>query len=40
MSCPSTYTDPKEPFLLGTVGLKTYKAKWISYDDIVVTPLQ
>ena len=34
------YTDPKEPFLFGTVGLKTYKAEWISYDDIVVTPLQ
>jgi uncharacterized repeat protein (TIGR01451 family) len=34
------YTDPKEPFLLGTVGLKTYNANWISYDDIVVTPLQ
>ena len=32
------YTDPKEPFLFGTVGLKTYKADWISYDDIVVTP--
>jgi uncharacterized repeat protein (TIGR01451 family) len=32
------YTDPKEPFLFGTVGLKTYKANWISYDDIVVTP--
>jgi uncharacterized repeat protein (TIGR01451 family) len=34
------YTDPKEPFLMGTVGLKTYKAEWISYDDITVTPLQ
>jgi uncharacterized repeat protein (TIGR01451 family) len=34
------FTDPKEPFLLGTVGLKTYKANWISFDDIVVTPLQ
>ncbi len=34
------YTDPKEPFLTGTVGFKTYKADWISYDDIIVTPLQ
>jgi hypothetical protein len=33
------YIDPKEPFLTGTVGFKTYKAKWISFDDIVVTPL-
>jgi len=33
------YTDPKEPFLMGTVGFKTYKAEWISYDDVVVTPL-
>ena len=34
------FTDPKEPFLMGTVGLKTYKADWISFDDITVTPLQ
>ncbi len=34
------FTDPKEPFLMGTVGLKTYKAEWISYDNIIVTPLQ
>ncbi len=33
------FSDPKEPFLIGTVGLKSYKADWISYDDIVVTPL-
>ncbi len=33
------WTDPKEPFLTGTVGFKTYKAEWISFDDVVVTPL-
>jgi uncharacterized repeat protein (TIGR01451 family) len=33
------YTDPKEPFLTGTVGFKTYKADTVSYDDVVVTPL-
>ena len=33
------YTDPKEPFLTGTVGFKTYKADWISFDDMIVTPL-
>jgi len=34
------YVDPKEPFLTGSVGFKTYKADWITFDDIVVTPLQ
>ncbi len=26
--------------LTGSVGFKTYKADWITFDDIVVTPLQ
>jgi uncharacterized repeat protein (TIGR01451 family) len=34
------WTDPKEPFLTGTVGLKTYGVDWVSYDDVVVTPLE
>ncbi len=34
------YTDTKYPFLKGTVGLKTYKSKTASFDDIVVTPLR
>lgn len=34
------WTDPKEPFLTGTIGLKTYKGEEVSFDDIVVTPLQ
>jgi len=33
------FTDPKEPFMTGTVGFKTYKADTVSYDDVVVTPL-
>jgi uncharacterized repeat protein (TIGR01451 family) len=33
------FTDPKEPFLTGTVGFKTYKSMTASFDDIVVTPL-
>jgi len=33
------YTDPKEPFLTGTVGFKTFKADTVSYDDVIVTPL-
>jgi uncharacterized repeat protein (TIGR01451 family) len=33
------FTDPKEPFLTGTVGLKTYKAHTVTFDDIIVTPL-
>jgi PKD repeat protein len=34
------YTDEKEPFLTGTVGLKVYKAHTVSFDDVIVTPLQ
>ncbi len=34
------YTDEKEPFLTGTVGLKVYKAETVSFDDVIVTPLQ
>lgn len=33
------YTDSKEPFLTGTIGLKTFKANTVSFDDILVTPL-
>lgn len=33
------YTDTKEPFLTGTVGLKTFKANTVSFDDILVEPL-
>jgi uncharacterized repeat protein (TIGR01451 family) len=33
------YVDTKEPFLTGTVGFKTYKAQTVSYDNLVVTPL-
>jgi uncharacterized repeat protein (TIGR01451 family) len=33
------FQDPKEPFLTGTVGLKTYKANTVSFDDILVTPI-
>ena len=33
------FTDPKEPFLAGTVGFKTYKADTVTFDDVVVTPL-
>ena len=33
------YTDSKEPFLTGTIGLKTFKADTVSFDDILVTPL-
>ncbi|MGD8791294.1 MAG: PKD domain-containing protein [Anaerolineae bacterium] len=33
------YTDPKEPFLTGTVGLKTFKGDTVSFDDVIVTPL-
>jgi uncharacterized repeat protein (TIGR01451 family) len=34
------YNDTKEPFLTGTVGLKVYKAETVSFDDVIVTPLQ
>ena len=33
------YTDTKEPFLKGTVGFKVHKADFMTYDDLVVTPL-
>ncbi|MEJ2737161.1 MAG: DUF1080 domain-containing protein [Anaerolineae bacterium] len=33
------YVDTKEPFLTGTVGFKTYRADTVSYDNLVVTPL-
>ncbi|MEJ2207692.1 MAG: PKD domain-containing protein [Anaerolineae bacterium] len=33
------HTDTKEPFLTGTIGLKTFKANTVSFDDILVTPL-
>jgi hypothetical protein len=33
------FTDPKEPFLTGTIGLKTFKANTVSFDDILVEPL-
>ncbi|MGQ9598801.1 MAG: family 16 glycoside hydrolase [Anaerolineae bacterium] len=33
------YVDAKEPFLTGTVGLKTYKSKNAMFDDLIVTPL-
>ena len=33
------YDDTKEPFLTGTVGLKTFNADTVSFDDILVTPL-
>jgi uncharacterized repeat protein (TIGR01451 family) len=33
------FTDPKEPFLTGTVGFKTYKADTVTFDDVVVTLL-
>lgn len=33
------YDDTKEPFLTGTIGLKTFKANTVSFDDIIVTPL-
>jgi hypothetical protein len=34
------YTDSKYPFLTGTIGLKTYKSKTASFDNVVVTPLR
>lgn len=33
------YTDTKEPFLKGTVGFKVHNADFVTYDDLVVTPL-
>ena len=33
------YTDSEHTFLTGTVGLKTMLADTVTYDDIVVTPL-
>jgi uncharacterized repeat protein (TIGR01451 family) len=34
------YTDDTEPFLTGTVGFKTFKSKTVSFDNVIVTPLQ
>jgi uncharacterized repeat protein (TIGR01451 family) len=34
-----TYRDTKEPFLKGTVGFKVYKADIVSFDNLLVTPL-
>jgi PKD repeat protein len=33
------WNDPKEPFLTGTVGFKTYKSETASFDNLIVTPL-
>jgi uncharacterized repeat protein (TIGR01451 family) len=33
------WDDPKEPFLTGTVGFKTYKSETASFDNLIVTPL-
>jgi uncharacterized repeat protein (TIGR01451 family) len=33
------YVDEKEPFLTGTIGFKTYKADTVSFDDVIVTPI-
>jgi uncharacterized repeat protein (TIGR01451 family) len=33
------YVDEKEPFLTGTIGLKTFKADTVSFDDVIVTPI-
>jgi hypothetical protein len=33
------YVDDKHPFLQGTVGLKTYEAEPVFYDNIVIKPL-
>jgi hypothetical protein len=33
------YVDDKAPFLKGTVGLKTYRAEPVIYDNVVVKPL-
>ena len=33
------YIDPKEPFLFGTVGLRTNQTSLIHYDDVFVTRL-
>ncbi|MEJ2210291.1 MAG: DUF1080 domain-containing protein [Anaerolineae bacterium] len=33
------YVDDKAPFLKGTVGLKTYRAEPVIYDNVIVKPL-
>jgi uncharacterized repeat protein (TIGR01451 family) len=33
------WNDPKEPFLTGTIGFKTYKSETASFDNVIVTPL-
>ena len=33
------WNDPKEPFLTGTVGFKTFKSETASFDNLIVTPL-
>ena len=33
------YTDSNYPFLEGTVGLKTFEGETVSFDDVLVTPL-
>jgi uncharacterized repeat protein (TIGR01451 family) len=33
------WDDPKEPFLTGTVGFKTFKSETASFDNLIVTPL-
>jgi hypothetical protein len=33
------HVDGHHPFLKGTVGLKTYQAKPVVFDNIVVVPL-
>jgi hypothetical protein len=33
------YVDDKSPFLQGTVGLKTFNAEPVLYDNLIVTPL-
>jgi len=33
------WNDPKEPFLTGTVGVKTFKSETASFDNLIVTPL-
>ena len=34
------YVDTFEPFLTGTVGFKTFKADTVTFDDLLVTPLE
>jgi hypothetical protein len=34
------YVDDHQPFLQGTVGFKTYRARPVLYDNLIVTPLK